>query len=1021
MKVSVTLAACFGTVLLGFPSFAAEPARAFLDGLRARGFHDVAIDFLDKMATSPLAPAELKDSILYEKAATLIAASRLQRGAEGRSKYLNDAQLLLKTFVVSQPSHPKGNAARSQLGSLIFERARMKVEQSKQGNTKALLEEAQKLYDEAFEVFVSLQKVVSEELDQIPKVLDTKDRKQAQLAQRRTQLRADNLQTELLAAAIREETASTLPSGSARHTEYLSEAAALYDGIYKNYRGRLAGFYARLYQGRCNQRLGKLKDALGYYGELLDQPSESQGMFDLRTKTLRLAMECWLAPSQKKYVETIKQGSLWLASAPANKDRDADWLAIRYLLAKAYKMQADAVRKREPLDQRMLRMSIDAGLKQAKFVASETGEFQVLAQQLVTSLGGSAQAQAEITPQTFSGALTAGKEALDAIESAKRDVLDARASASNNGDPDAKAKLQAAEDKLLKTRSDAVAFFRLALQLADPETPQSDVNLVRYFLCYLYYLQQDHFQSALLGDFVSQRYPDSAGARSCAKLSLACYLAILKQSDDSDRQFAVRRLVGVANLTADTWPGSRDAEDALSTLVPHLVNAGNFDDAKQLAQRIPDTSPNRGEAELTVGQAMWGGSIRDQQKIRAWEQDGAPEGIDVAAKQADVESLQEEARQILAAGYGRLPDDPEVDAFTATSLLSLAQAYVSAKQPELAVGVLEHPDLGPLTLVDQNHSAVASPIFVEETYRTALQTYIGLLGTRGEAMIDKAKRVMVALQDSVKSDPAGQQRLLSVYVNLAQSVESQMKSASPDAKREMSQVFEAFLHQLASSSTDPGVLNWVAETFASIAAGFADGESDRGDVLNDDARQHYQNAITAFQNILDQSDVPPSTATQIRVRMANVMTKIQQYAQALELLKQVLAGNPSALNVQVEAARMLQQWGRQDPDKFSQAINGIGDKGTPSHVWGWGKIATATLSHRQFRNTFFEARHAIARCQLELANTKLGAEKTKLIASAARNVAMTKQLYPTLGGSEWTAKYNLLFKTIQAARGSKPR
>lgn len=241
-----------------------------------------------------------------------------------------------------------------------------------------------------------------------------------------------------------------------------------------------------------------------------------------------------------------------------------------------------------------------------------------------------------------------------------------------------------------------------------------------------------------------------------------------------------------------------------------------------------------------------------------------------------------------------------------------------------------------------------------------------------------------------------------------------MKSASPEAKQEMSKVFEAFLQQLAGGATDPGTLNWVAETFAGIGAGF----DDEGDVLSEDARKYYQNAIVAFQNILDKGGLPAKMATQIRVRMASVMGKTHEFPRSLAVLEQVLAENPSAINVQVEAARLLQRWGREDPSKYSTAIAGGGQQ---SNIWGWGKIATGTLSHKQFRATFYEARYEVARCQLDLAHSKQGAEKEKLIADASRIVAKTKHLYPTLGGIEWSNKYNALGNRILIAQGKKPR
>ena len=120
---------------------------------------------------------------------------------------MNDAQQMLKEFTENPRTaqHALANSARSQLGNLIVERARMTVEASKKGDKAKLLKEANALYEQAYNVFNTMQEEVRVQLERIPKVLDLKDKRQASMAERRTQLRADYLQTQLTAAAIREE------------------------------------------------------------------------------------------------------------------------------------------------------------------------------------------------------------------------------------------------------------------------------------------------------------------------------------------------------------------------------------------------------------------------------------------------------------------------------------------------------------------------------------------------------------------------------------------------------------------------------------------------------------------------------------------------------------------------------------------------------------------------------------------------------------------------------------------------
>lgn len=1001
------LVVLLGSLAVAPPLAAEEPARAFLDGLRARGYHDAALDYLTALESSRLAPAGFRQIIPYERALVLIESARKQRDLEARVQELNQAQQLLQKFVDSQGSHPKAFAARSQLGNLIVERARIKVEQAKSGNTQKLMKEVRQLYEQAFQEFSKLEASVTAELDKIPKVLDLRDREEAALAARRTQLRADNLQTELLAAAIREESADMVPAGSKEQTAYLTEAAELYDGIYKKYRSRLAGLYARMYQGRCNQRLGKTKDALGYYGELLDQPDEPEEFRKLKSETLRLAMECWLAPNEQKYFEAIKRASNWLTSAPRNTEREPNMLAIRLSLARAYKMQADDFERRDLNDRRTINLSIDAALNHAEFVASEPGELQEEARKLAVSLGGRNRSEEQSEPKNFTQAQLEGKKALDAIGPATTELAKLQQQL-QRAKPAEKQKLQTEVDqaaiKLANVEKAAMDYYRLALELADRDTPPSEVNLVRYFVCYLYYLEQQYYEAALVGEFVARRYAESAGARECVKIALACYRKIMEANADGDTSFEVQRLVGLANYTSDTWPGSPESLMALTTLVPVLVNAGELDDARKLTLRIPKANPARGEAELITGQAMWGKHLQLEQQLALWNRNGVPEDTDLAAVEAESAQLAEQATSLLAEGFARLPEPPVVNASNATALLSLAQSYVASGDYAKAIEVLEQPTLGPVTLVQAGHEAVQNPLFIEETHRTSLQAYVGALGTGGAEMKEKAKVAMTSLQQAIGSDAAGKQRMLGIYVNLAQSVQEQMSSATPEARQEMSNVFEAFLQELSAGSTDLGVLNWVAETFASLGAGFDDNEQ----VLNPEAQKYYERSIAAFQNILSLSELDPKLATQMQVRMASVKVSTHQYQAALQDLQQVLAKSASAINVQVEAAQLLQRWAKSDPGKYPEAISGI--KGTP--VWGWGQIAGKTQQYKQFRDVFYQARFHAAECQFELAQTKRGDERQKLLAMARRTLTQTKQLYPTLGGDEWTQKYDQLLARI---------
>ena len=1013
---------CFFTVLSA-PVLAEEPALEFLDGLRNRGYHDTALDYLKSLETSRLLPAGMRDVLGYETALTLVIASRSSGELVERYKMLEEAQTLLREFIATKSKHPKLYAARSQLGNLIVERARIKVGEAKSGNSQALKAEARQLYAQAFKECGLLEAAVTKELDLIPKVLDMRDREEAKLAERRKQLRADNLQTELLAAAIREEAADTVPAGSKAWSDYLVEAAGLYDAIYKKYRSRLAGLYARMYQGRCNHRLGRTKDALGHYGELLDQPSSPEAFWNLKTKTLRLAMDSWLDPQERKYVEAIKQASGWIEAAPRSTQRSPDMLAIRLSLAVALQMQAEEYEKRKSRDVATIRTSYEGALKNASFVAAEEGDLQEEAAELVLALGGRALGDPDALPETFAEAQKEGKKFLDEIGPAAQEVakLEALSLRSKPAERDAvQLQLDKAKANLAAVQDNSLASYRLAIRLADVDTPPSELNLVRYFVCYLYFTRGQYHDAAVMGDFVSKRFPQSAGAKQCAKISLACYLKLLEMAGDEANAFEIENVAKATRWIADQWQDTPEAVESLATVVPIMVNANALELACDFAQRLPESSGQRAMAELVSGQALWAAHLSGQQ--RPANPTNAPaEVTPLATGKSECPA----AVSLLLSGYEHLPRETDVDAFVATAILSLAQALLAGEQSgsessgkaagnvRKVVEILEDETFGPLTLIDRDDTAARNPIFVQESLRTALQAYVSSMDSDPVGMMAKAQKTMAKLRQAVGADDVGKQRMLAIYVTLAQTMESNIAKAPPQSRKQMSGVFESFLAALSVDASDPGTLNWVAETFASLGTGFDDG----GSVLDANAALYYQKSIDAFQNLLGQINLQPALQTQVRARMAEVKAKNRDYQGAMSDMQQLLKVNPAAVNLQVEAAKVLQRWGSVDSAKYSDAITGVRstEKGG---VWGWGKIANATMPHAQFRNVFYEARYEIAACQSARAMTLSGVERSKQLAAAEKTLAVTEKLYPKLGGEMWSSKYEELHEKIKRAGGT---
>lgn len=1018
---------------------AEEPTVEFLEKLRERGYYDVALDYLDSVQNIPAIQKTLK----YEKGTILIEASRATRDAAIRAKQLDEAQTNLSEFIKSvPPTDPLASSAQKQIGNLLVERARIIVERAKKKNDKAEFAKALELYKEAAKSFDTTQAAIAARLKQIPPKVDDKDVKLKELQE---QLRIDYLQTQLLGAAIKEEMADTLPKDSKEYKDTLLAAAKEYGEIYDKYRTRLAGLYARMYQGRCHQKVGADKESLSYLTELLEEPDSADEVRNLKTKSLVLAVKSWAEPKdpkEKKLAEAIAKGTAWLEKVRPNETREPDWLELRLNLARAMKAYGD---EKKATDVKLSNSNYAEARKLALFVSKLPGDTQKEAKDLLPTIpGGSAGPSiGAIQPKNFTEAFEGGKEALDAMRVSQQIIATVPGRLKVEKDAkvldELKKQLEDAQKGVGANQEEALRLFNASLALATAETEIAQINLVQYYLCYLSYLKGDYFNSALIGQFVAERYPESPGARQCAKIAMAAYVKLFAdlQKDEKAKGTADAEILKLAQFESDSvvaiceyitkrWPDQPEAEEALNTLIPFMISTGQLAKAEAYLQKIPVESTTRGSAELKTGQAMWAEYLNGMQKTREWEKDGLPMGVDLPARKKELTELKGRSQKTLEDGVARMKKDGTPNPTFASAMLSLAQIYVDTNQPAKAIAELEDAKVGPLTLVSKNDASVARPGMAEETLKVALRAYIGSLQSadKGEAdaLLKKAKVLMDDLKKRVGTDAAGQDKLVRIYIGIARDLEAQIKLAeTPAAKTALSKGFETFLEQVGAETGDFNVLNWVAETFYGMGEAFNEGV--RGPVPAE-ARKYYEKANTQFNAILakgaKQKDFyDPKMEILLRMRTANCKRKLGDCSGAIKDFEEILKTSPMMVNVQVEAARTFQECGLNsgDPKLYFRAIMGGENKvagKTEGIIWGWGAIARKTANNATFKDTFMEARYNLAVCRYRIGKLEKNAAKQKEYFEGTekdiRNVSIVDREY---GGENWRPKFEALARDVQ--------
>lgn len=1037
-------------------TWAEEPASQFLEKLRENGYFDLANEYLKRMEKSPLAPIEFRETILFEQALILMAISRSETDFDARQTRLDEAQNKFEEFLVAKKNHDYAPKAKSELANVIVERARVKVAEAnrdKNANRKPqLLNEAQQFFEEALEKFKESEEEIRRKLESLPKALDPdRDAKRIEF---RDELRADYVKVQMVQAVILHEMADAT-SDKKQKDELLQRAADAYGEIYKKYRRRLAGLYARLHQGRCYQEMGGNKniiEALSYYQDLLDQPDEPQPFRVLRTKTLVQALQCWLDEShEEKPLDTaLEKSSEWALQIRPNEYSDEDWLKLYYEVARAYKLKIDTLNEKSPERGRYLkeaRRLVDHGLKYAE------GDLQSEFSKLKADLGGKIEPEAKPDPKTFVDAYQAGRDAMTVLQQQKAmmNILTKRLESTD--DPDAKKEIQAktAETKeaMIDTRSDAIDYLRRALAMADKETSIDDVNNVRYYLCYLYYSQEDYYEAGTLGEFMARYFPGHPGAKNCATVARASFLNLYNAAPEDDRDFETERVIDVCNTIYDKWEGDQEAEDALITLIKFMVQPKtigntrmvppeNLAKAKEYLSKIDADSDRRGEAELTAGQAMWSSYLKGLSQWRKWndQEEPAPAGVDLAARKQELDALKLEAQQTLKNGIERMKESG-IDKTLATAVVSLCQIYVDAEQAQDAIALLEDPEIGALTLVKNNHEAVQREGLAEETYKTALRAYIGALPGASDkaAYIAKAEGVMDAMNERVGGDEAGKQKLVSIYVSLAKDVELQIERASAANKDALTQGFATFLDKVGKTATEFSVMNWVAENFYALGEASNTG---RGEVP-EDAKRYYAEAAEQYQALIDKApsaqDISPEMVIQLRLRLANVLRRQGKFVQSMDQFEEVLKDKDrnSMLNVQVDAAETYMEWAASEigvPKLYLVAIRG-GRKNASGqyNIWGWSAIARRLggqlakhgetmdkTTKDKFTDTMHQALRQKAQSYYEYALTQDDPDRRKKFLGYAKDdIRITARRYPDMGGATQKKEYDQLLRDVQGA------
>ena len=971
---------------------AGERPHAFLEEMRKRQFFDTALDYLESMRTSPLVEQGFLDLIDYEIGVTLMESARLLPLVD-REKRLNESRNAFQKFITEHPQHWLTIDASANLGNLLVDRGRVKVELAarfkRTPEQKAQLAiEARSLYQDAQALFAVIDKELSAKLKEY-KTLETNDEKR--LAER-SQLRTDIMQVRLASAALMYQIAKTHEPGSKEYKENLEGAATKYAEFHKRYSHWVGGYYARIDEARCQQELGDYAKAQSILGEVIAKREFDEGFHRVRCAATVLSLQIALLPQVAQYKEAIELYYSWELNIAQRAESSEEALAIKCLAGQAAlecarTMKIEAI---ESLKQRndMLQLARDL----LTFVTRFPGDYSPVARvKLADPLLSGKKAQAE-PPKDYNEARDRARIAWDRMH--ERNVT---------------------PDEGLRLRLDALWNFRFALMHAPLGTPSEDLNTIRYYLAYLNWETAEYYDAAVAGEFLARRFPNRAEAQQAAKLALAAYMKLLGDGPaNKDRQFEKDRMIGMAQFITERWPNSPAADDAWMILIRVAIQDRDLDKMVEYLNHVSPESPRRGATELTTGLTLWTAYLNAMRLPKAERPDQAKLAEMFSQSQKALESGVGQVRKPVEAGGEITPD-------LALGVLYLAQICLDAGQAEKAITWLDDPEIGPHVLVGQNHKVADRGNFREETLKASLRAYVGALA------LDNIEESMVALEniENRKVD------LTELYLNLARRLQRSLNQLRDENQQEHAAAVARGLAIVAThitnrplKETNFDVLNWVAETFVNLGKRIELVEAR----LSPEAIDQYRKAAATYQAILDaqkadEKFAPNANAVQaVSIRMAACLRRVGDFGEAIDALIEVFQVNPNVIEAQREAALTYQEWGAEKPGAYVYAILGGNkvvqkDGSTVRAVWGWGGIARKVQSNDAFQPLYHEARYNLVFCRFQYAMSKSGQERTALLNQAERDIVVVHELYPEMGGKERFSQYEALLKRIRRLLG----
>ena len=581
-------------------------AAKFLQGLRDRGYYDLAAEYLEALRGQPGTPADLATVIDYELGRILVDEASRSGDLVRRKELLEQARGKLDAFTKAHADHPKAPDALVQLARLLVERGHLAVVQSEDAEAKAekeaMLAEARGSFDEARAAYEKAIKALSDQHAKYRGFIADGDPRRDE----RDRIHTSLMDAQLKRAVVDYEQGQTYALGSRERNDLMGKALAQFDDLYKKYRTMLAGLTARMWLGKCYEERGDLNPAMGVYNELMEHADPRLRPLQRHVGYFRIIV----LGRRKEYALAADEAVRWLQANNANELlRSKEGLGVQFELAKDLLAQLPDVKSENERNAAMKRV-IDLLGQIVRYPSPFKGDALTLLKKYKPS---AAAVAGDVSKMNYEDAASQAEQAF------------------------------ATEDW-----DKAAALYAQAIRRAEAARDLDKTNAARFSLALVYYKSKRYYEAAVLADHLVRRYPQADVSARASGIALAAYADAYNTYTKVDRNSDLANLVDVAKFAAETYPEMDQGDTARMMLGQIYSGTGKHSEAVAAYEAVRPKSSKWADARTEAGTAHFDLS-------KALRREG---------KTAEADAEVEKARAVLNQGLkwrreaGHPPTDP---------------------------------------------------------------------------------------------------------------------------------------------------------------------------------------------------------------------------------------------------------------------------------------------------------------------------------------------------------------------------